>query len=272
LLAGRYQLLRRVGQGDTGTVYKAADTRFNNRPIAIKEMNSAGLSLARLQEARAAFEREAHLLADLLHPNLPRVYEHFTENERSYMVKDFIEGQTLEEYMAQKGGGPLPVDQVVTLAEQLCDIFNYLHSHRPPIIFLGLEPANVMISDVGKVFLIDFGKARLFKSAQSSDNVKLRTSGFAAPEQNDKPQCTPRSDIYSLGALLHYLLTSVDPRKQPFIFRPSLQLHPLVSPDLETLLQQMLSMDADFRPVGMLEVYRNLDRLLGKGKGRLFTI
>src|SRR5579864_8777799 len=81
LLASRYQLVSRIGQGGMGAVYKATDTRFNNRPIAIKEMSSAGLPPARLQEAEAAFEREAHLLADLLHPNLPRIYEHFTENE-----------------------------------------------------------------------------------------------------------------------------------------------------------------------------------------------
>ena len=81
VLGGRYQLLSCIGQGGMGAVYKAADTRFNNRPVAIKEMSSAGLPPARLQEAEAAFEREAHLLADLLHPNLPRIYEHFTENE-----------------------------------------------------------------------------------------------------------------------------------------------------------------------------------------------
>jgi len=146
LLAGRYQLLSRIGQGGMGAVYKAADTRFNNRPLAIKEMSSTGLTPARLQEAEAAFESEAHLLADLLHPNLPRIYEHFTENDRSYLVMDFIEGQTLEEYLEQIGGGPLPVDQVIKWAEQLCDVLNYLHSHQPPIIFRDLKPANVMIS------------------------------------------------------------------------------------------------------------------------------
>src|SRR5437870_11487543 len=81
LLAGRYQLLSRIGQGGMGAVYKAADTRFNNRPVAIKEMSSTGLPPARLQEAEEAFEREAHLLADLLHPNLPRIYDSFTEND-----------------------------------------------------------------------------------------------------------------------------------------------------------------------------------------------
>src|SRR5207245_8534189 len=113
LSAGRYQRLSRMGQGGIGPVYKAADTRFNNRPVAIKEMSSTGLTPARLQEAEAAFEHEAHLLADLLHPNLPRIYEHFTENDRSYLVVDFIKGQRLAESLEQISVGSLPVDEVI---------------------------------------------------------------------------------------------------------------------------------------------------------------
>jgi serine/threonine protein kinase/Tfp pilus assembly protein PilF len=258
LLAGRYQLLKRIGQGGMGAVYKAADTRFNNRPVAIKEMSSSGLTPTRLQEAEAAFEHEAHLLADLLHPNLPRIYEHFAENDRSYLVMDFIEGQTLEEYLEQKGGGPLPVEQVITWAEQLCDVLNYLHSHQPPIIFRDLKPANVMISDSGHVYLIDFGIARFFKPGKQHDTVALGSPGYAAPEQYGKAQSTPRSDIYSLGALLHHLLTGVDPSEQPFFFRDASQLNPAIDPAFDALLKQMLAMDSDRRPASALEVLNAL--------------
>jgi tRNA A-37 threonylcarbamoyl transferase component Bud32 len=157
MLANRYQLLSCIGQGGMGAVYKAADSRFNNRPVAIKEMSTSGLPTARLKEAEEAFKREADLLADLLHPNLPRIYDHFAENDRSYLVMDFIEGQTLEEYLAKIGRKPLPVDQVMKWAEQLCDVLNYLHSHQPPIVFRDLKPANVMISENGHIYLIDFG-------------------------------------------------------------------------------------------------------------------
>src|SRR5438876_350547 len=258
LLAGAYQLLSRIGQGGMGAVYKAADTRFNNRPVAIKEMSSIGVTPTRLLEAEAAFEHEAHLLADLLHPNLPRIYEHFAENDRSYLVMDFIEGQTLEEYLDQKGGGPLPVDQVITWAEQLCDVLNYLHSHQPPIIFRDLKPANVMVSESGHVYLIDFGIARIFKPGQSHDTVALGSPGFAAPEQYGKAQSTPRSDIYSLGALLHCLLTGIDPSEQPFFFRRASELNPVIPRELEQLLQQMLEMDADKRPAGAQDVVKVL--------------
>ncbi len=264
VLGGRYQLLSCIGQGGMGAVYKAADTRFNNRPVAIKEMSSAGLPPARLQEAEAAFEHEAHLLADLLHPNLPRIYEHFTENERSYLVMDFIEGRTVEEYLVKIGGGPLPVDQVVRWAQQLCDVLNYLHTHQPPIVFRDLKPANVMMSESGHIFLIDFGIARIFKPGKQHDTVALGSPGYAAPEQYGKAQSTPRSDIYSLGALLHYLLTGIDPSEQPFFFRPASQVNPAVNPALEALLKQMLEMDSERRPASAQDVLQALERATTK--------
>lgn len=258
LLNARYQLEMRIGQGGMGAVYKAIDTRFNNRPLAVKEMSRAGLSSGQIQEAEDAFERESHLLADLLHPNLPRIYDHFTEEERSYLVMDFIEGQTLEDYLEKANGGPLPLEQVLNWGEQLCDVLNYLHSHQPPIIFRDLKPSNVMISESGHIFLIDFGIARVFKPGQSHDTTALGSPGYAAPEQYGKSQSTPRSDIYSLGALMHHLLTGIDPSEQPFFFKPASQANAGVPPELDQLLQQMLEMDADKRPASIQEVSRVL--------------
>jgi tetratricopeptide (TPR) repeat protein len=258
LLSGRYQLEERIGQGGMGAVYKASDTRFNNRSIAIKEMSRAGLSPANVQEAEASFEREAQILADLLHPNLPRIYDHFTENERSYLVMDFIEGQTLENYLDLAQGSSLPIDQVLEWGKQLCDVLGYLHTHQPPIVFRDLKPSNVMINKSGHIFLIDFGIARIFKPGQSHDTVALGSPGFAAPEQYGKAQSSPRSDIYSLGALLHNLLTGVDPSEQPFFFCPASQLNPAVPPILEQLLQQMLEMQSEKRPASVQEVLKVL--------------
>src|SRR6266446_1229320 len=259
LLAGRYELVGRIGQGGMGAVYKASDARYNNRPVAMKEMSRVGLSATHAQEAEAAFEHEARLLADLLHPNLPRIYEHFSENERLYLVMDFIDGQTLEEYVEQVGGGPLPVAQVIDWAEQLCDVLSYLHSREPAIIFRDLKPANVMISESGHIFLIDFGIARIFKPGKQHDTVALGSPGYAAPEQYGKSQSTPRSDIYSLGALLHHLLTGHDPSDQPFFFQSASKLNPAVDPALDVLLQKMLEMDSDRRPASALEVLNTLE-------------
>ena len=259
LLANRYQLVNRIGQGGMGAVYKALDTSFSDRPVALKEMSSAGLSPTSMQEAEDAFTHEAHLLAGLLHPNLPRIYDHFTENDRSYLVMDFIEGETLEEYL-DKNSGPQPLSKVLNWAEQICDVLSYLHTQQPPVIFRDLKPSNIMVSTNGHIYLIDFGIARIFKPGKQHDTVALGSPGYAAPEQYGKAQSSPRSDIYSLGAVLHYLLTGVDPSDQPFFFQPASLLNPGVSQDLQMLLQQMLEMDAQKRPASAQFVLDELHR------------
>ncbi|HVB22915.1 MAG TPA: tetratricopeptide repeat protein [Ktedonobacteraceae bacterium] len=258
LLAGRFQLVSRIGQGGMGAVYKAEDTKFDDRPVAVKEMSKAGLPPSRVAEAEASFEHEANLLSKLIHPNLPRIYEYFTENDRSYLVMDFIEGETLEDYLDKHNGGPLPIEQVITWAEQLCDVLSYLHNHQPPIIFRDLKPANVMIGESGHIFLIDFGIARIFKPGQSHDTVALGSPGYAAPEQYGKAQSSPRTDIYSLGALIHHLLTGLDPSERPFFFRPANEVNPNISSRLSALLQQMLEMESDKRPASAEDVLKAL--------------
>src|SRR6266478_9096059 len=104
LLKQRYRILSQVGKGGFGAVYQAADTRFGNRLLAIKEMSQSGLGTQELLEATEAFKREALLLAVLTHPNLPRIYEQFPDAGRWYLVMDFIEGQTLEARLDNASG------------------------------------------------------------------------------------------------------------------------------------------------------------------------
>src|SRR3954467_3540095 len=107
LLKQRYQVLGQVGRGGFGAVYKAADILLNNRLVAIKEMSQQSLAPQEMIETTNAFKREALLLAGLIHPNLPRIYEQFTDEGRWYLVMDFIEGETLEDYMLRIANGRL---------------------------------------------------------------------------------------------------------------------------------------------------------------------
>src|SRR5260221_11094478 len=131
--------MSRIGQGGMGAVYKAGDTYVDDRLVAIKEMSRAALPDTRVEEAEAAFEHDAKLLGKLVHPNLPRIYEHFTENERSYLAMDYIEGQTLEEYLESKNGGPLPGDRAIKWAEQRCEELSYLDTGQRPITYLHVQ-------------------------------------------------------------------------------------------------------------------------------------
>src|SRR6266702_1563126 len=212
MLNRRYRIVSQVGKGGFGAVYKAEDIQFDNRLVAIKEMSQSALSPQEVLEATDAFRREARFLAGLTHPNLPRIYEQFSDMGRWYLVMDYIEGETLEAYL-DKMGGKLPLVGtgtshvgVFNIGIQLCSVLNYLHTRQPPIIFRDLKPANIMLTADGHIFLIDFGIARHFKPGQVKDTTALGSSGYAAPEQYGKAQTTPRADIYGLGATLHQLL------------------------------------------------------------------
>ncbi len=261
LLKQRYRIIGPVGKGGFGAVYKAADLQFGNRQVAIKEMSQSSLSPQEIVEATEAFKREALLLAGLTHPNLPRIYEQFTDRGRWYLVMDFIEGETLEEHLGKIKGSKLPVEKVLEIGIQLCMVLEYLHMRQPPIIFRDLKPANVMLTVHGHIYLIDFGIARHFKPGQAKDTTALGSTGYAAPEQYGKAQTTPRADIYALGATLHQLLSGNDPSDTPFQFA-SLQLlgHPTLS-RLEKLIMQMIEMDASKRPANIAAVKQELQQV-----------
>lgn len=260
MLKQRYIILSQAGRGGFGAVYKASDTQFGNRLVAIKEMSQNTLDAQEFAEAMAAFKREAMLLAGLTHPNLPRIYEQFTDTGRSYLVMDFIEGTTLEELLAHQHGKKLALDQVLEIALQLCSVLDYLHTRQPPIIFRDLKPANVMLTSNGHVYLIDFGIARLFKPGQSKDTTALGSTGYASPEQYGRSQTTARADIYSLGATLHQMITGDDPTETPFQFAPLKFPSPPLS-SLDTLIMSMVSVDITKRPASIAVVRQELQRI-----------
>ena len=263
LLNKRYLLLSHLGKGGMGVVYKAADTLLGDRLIAIKEMSQINLNMLEIANVTAIFKREALLLANLSHQNLPRIYDHFSEHGKSYLVMEFINGDTLAEILQQAGGKGLLVEEVLLIADQLCSVLDYLHTHQPPIIFRDLKPGNVMITSSGDhLYLIDFGIARIFKPAQLQDTLAFGTPGYAPPEQYGGGT-TERSDIFSFGATLHQLLTGFDPTKTltPFCFPPIQQLNPHVPPQLEKLIAQMVETDPEKRPPSILVVKRELQHI-----------
>ncbi|HVB25723.1 MAG TPA: serine/threonine-protein kinase [Ktedonobacteraceae bacterium] len=261
LLKQHYRIIGMLGKGNFGKVYKAEDTLLSNRPVAVKEMNQDGLSKHKLAEAINDFKREAHLLARLPHPNLPSIYEHFEEAKRWYLVMDYINGETLEMYLDKTNQKRLPEKEVINIGIQLCTVLAYLHTQPQPIIFRDLKPANIMRTSDGHLYLIDFGIARHFKPGQAKDTVALGSPGYAAPEQYGKVQTTSRSDIYSLGAVLHHLLSGKDPSTTPFQFPSLKSLVPSISPELDIYIKQMLDMDINNRPASMADIKKKLESI-----------
>jgi len=271
LLAYRYRILHQIGQGGFAIVYKAEDLFQKNRLLAIKQLNLGALSAQEMIDATDAYNREVTYLSHLQHENLPRVFDHFTDTNNWYVVMEYIEGKTLEEKLSAARNRPLSVKRTLEIGITLCTVLQYLHAQSPPIIFRDLKPANIMISRMGRLYLIDFGIARRYKQGQGKDTGALGSPGYAAPEQYGKSaQTTPQTDVYGLGATLQTLLTGKEPLE---FLAEGIPLKRSIPQDLRTLLTRMLERDASKRPYDMdevkLELQRLKDRLVGQRMKRV---
>ena len=242
ILQNRFRLTRVLGEGGMGAVYLAEHLNLGQH-FAIKEMLDQFLDPAEHAQALAQFQAEARMLVRLSHHNLPRVHDLFDEGGRHYLVMDFVDGETLQQRLDRTAGFCAEPD-ALNWAGQICDVLDYLHSQNPPIVFRDLKPANVMLARSGVVKLIDFGIARLFNPAKSTDTFKMGSVWYAPPEQyGGKGQTTPQSDIYALGATLHHLLTRRDPSAQPFIFPALRAINPAISPNTDAVVFKALDYD-----------------------------
>lgn len=238
-----------IGVGGMGAVYRARDLHFPNvvKLVAVKEMiNQARDPLVR-QTIVQNFEREAHILVSLSHPSIPKIFDFFTHDERSYLVEEYVNGKDLEAILTESPGF-FPEEQVVLWAIELCDVLEYLHNHRPePIIFRDMKPSNVMVNHDNHIILVDFGVAKIFNPGQKG--TMIGTEGYSPPEQY-RGEATPLADIYALGATLHHVLTKKDPRLEPpftFAERPIRQTNPSVSQELEAIVNTALQYNPEDR-------------------------
>lgn len=263
LLDNRYQLGECLGSGGFSSVYRARDRREGGRTVAIKQISLQGLNAEEKIEATNTFNREVHMLSALSHPQVPLIYDHFSDQDHWYLVLEYIAGQTLETYLAAREAQrkPLQIEEILSIASQLCTVLEYLHSRQPPIIYRDLKPGNIMRDPLGKLYLIDFGIARRYTPGQRRDTQALGSPGYAAPEQYGRSQTTPQADIYSLGALLHQFLSGQDPSDHPQGLLPLPPNGQAGNADLEALVTQMLSPNPGERPGSMRMVVEALDRI-----------
>jgi len=205
LLNNRYRIVKILGQGGFGAVYRAWDVNLKG-PCAIKENFDAS------EAAQNQFAREASILYNLRHPNLPKVTDHFSISEQGqYLVMEFIEGEDLQQKI-DRVGGPLPEEQVLPWVIQVCYALEYLHSRNPPIIHRDIKPANIRITPEDSVYLVDFGIAKLYDPDRKTTlGARAVTPGFSPFEQYGQKPTDPRTDVYALGATLFAALTGKTP-------------------------------------------------------------
>jgi serine/threonine protein kinase len=256
LLQNRYLVVKQIGQGGMGAVYIATDQRFGST-VALKEtfFNDPAM--------RKAFEREARLLNHLRHPALPRVSDHFTEEEGQFLVMEYIAGDDLAEKLKERGGA-FPFNEVLNWADQLLDALDYLHTQEPVVIHRDIKPQNLKLTPRNHIVLLDFGLAKGTPAVQVS---KMTATGsvfgysrnYAPLEQIQGAGTDPRSDLYSLGATLYHLITGVTPpdaltratavlNGQPDPLLPANEVHAQVTPAVAEVINNAMAQNASQRP------------------------
>ncbi|MDQ6694392.1 MAG: protein kinase [Chloroflexota bacterium] len=281
MLRGRYRVLKIIGGGGMGAVYKAEDVKYNSTAVAVKEMRTdleaqspqPANSSPNIEEERQrereerrqlleAFRREAQILSDLDHRNLPRVTDFFTEGGRPYLVMELIPGESLEKKLDRLHGQPMDEAEALKYGIQVCEVLKFLHTQDPPIIFRDVKPANIMIVPNGQIKLIDFGIARTYKEGKRRDTMSMGTAAYAPFEQFGKGQTDARSDIYSLAATLYHLLTGRPPT--PATTPTSLRdYNPQVSRPTEALIIKSMARDMNSRPHSADDMVAALRECLG---------
>jgi serine/threonine-protein kinase len=199
VIEDKYKIYDQVGSGGIATVYVARDLKTNEM-VAVKVIHP---HVAKDSNTVKRFEREANLLMSLTDPHLVRVYDYGIEEDRHYLVMEYVGGQTLKAIIKEKG--PLAVDRALDLAQQVTEGLSVIHQQG--VIHRDIKPQNLIVQTDGTVKVMDFGIARMADlSALTQSGFLVGTPHYISPEQAMGQRVDHRSDIYSLGVVLYEML------------------------------------------------------------------
>lgn len=261
VLKGVYQVSY-LTCGGMGAIYKAIDLETRNEYVIKEAVSTDPTEKSRLM---MSLSRERETLIRLYHPGIIRCHDFFEEGESWYLVLEYFDGHTLEEAQDAVKPGFLSEMDVLNWSVQLAEIIDYMHNLNPPIIYRDLKPSNAMVNHLGKIKLIDFGIARVHKKGRRGDTEIIGTVGFCPPEQYGDGQTDHCSDIYSLGAMIHSLLTNIVPGTQgsnPFEFCPARMINPNVSRQVEAIITKSTRIEREQR-------YETMEKFLMVLRGAL---
>jgi formylglycine-generating enzyme required for sulfatase activity len=270
ILNNRYRIVRLLGQGGFGAVYRAWDFNFDG-PVAIKECSHLAPDVVR------QFTLEARLLFHVRHPNLPKVYDSFgVPGQGQYLVMEFVDGEDLAT-MLGRSQAALPEAKVLGWTLQVCDALSYLHRLNPPVIHRDIKPANIRITPDNQAILVDFGISKEYDPNQKTmEGARAVTPGFSPIEQYGMGRTDARSDVYALGATLYNLLTNQIPPEslsvRMGISPPAPPAHianPAVSPVTSAVIEQamQIAMAERFASIDAFKVALSSAPLLGRPAG-----
>jgi len=260
-LRERYIVTKVIGRGGMGSIYLAEDNRLSGRICAIKEVYQArDLPEQVRAQGRDQFYREASVLAQLDHPNLPKVSDFFTEDERDYLVMDYVPGDDLKSLMdkSRRKSEFLPLEDVLAWAVQISEALEYMHGQDPPVIHRDIKPSNLKLTPNGLIKLVDFGLVKQLVPDEITVTViqGRGTATYTPLEQygGDTGHTDARSDLYAFSATLYHLLTNQPPleAKQRFLrphgLKPPREINSKIGPALEEAVLWGMALHPDERP------------------------
>jgi serine/threonine protein kinase len=202
---GRYAILKKLGEGGKGVVYKARDTALN-RVVAIKMLKSAVSG----EEAHSRFIREAQAVAKLNHPNIVSIYDIGKEDEKQFFVLEFVDGMSLRELMGTYPEGKCDIQTILRTGIDVCNALQYAHSQG--VLHRDIKPENILITEEGTAKLMDFGLAKMLgQPSITQEGIIVGTVAYVAPEIALGKGADARSDLYSFGAVLYEAVTGRPP-------------------------------------------------------------
>ena len=221
LLRQRYSIQHSLGQGGFGITYLAYDSELDQE-VCIKELfvsgnSTRGTNLTVHSQTTGGFSfsdfvqrfvQEARQLARFQHPNIVRVLDIFRENDTAYTVMEYVRGENLKQLIKRQGA--LTGHKALQLTDQLLDAVEEVH--KKGMLHRDIKPENVLVTEEGRVVLIDFGSAREFSDGKTTTQTAMLTPGYAPIEQySDRAQRGPYTDIYALGATIYFMLSGQKP-------------------------------------------------------------
>lgn len=249
VLCEKYTVLEQLYQTESNTVFLTEHISLKTKRIVKKMKKESNFQLP-----------EVDILKRLSHPNIPRIIDIEEDDEFLYLIREYAEGKTLEEWMEEKE--KFQEAELLQIAEQLASAIRYLHEgFENPIIYRDLKPENIILNEKGYLWLIDFGIARYNKPERKQDTEFLGTKAYAAPEQFGVFRSDEKSDIYAFGMTLYCLLSRHRITALPYKRVEINTLYREYAEDFVKLIYECSEPNREQRPENFTEIANRLRRL-----------
>jgi serine/threonine protein kinase len=277
MLNNRIQINKCTDSTEFCRNYLGFDTKTNTKVI-VKELVDVFDSNVKREQAAKQFQIEASILTGLVHPSIPKFRDYFEENGKRYIIMDHVEGKSLFDAVKETKGF-LDEKLIIQWGMDLCDVLNYLHTRKPnPVIFRSMNPNNVISSQDKSLKLVDFGISKIFAPETKTMAVAKTTNPNFSPIEQYAGLTDARSDIYSLGATLYYIVTktlpmdALDRSINDSPLTPCREINSSLSRELETIIIKAMELNKEGRYQTALEMQQSLRTLSRNYGGKASTV